>query len=76
VTLPAFAAERRAAAPLLLGARQQSVDISCPPGAQRQTGCRTLLQRSIDGTDRLTDTLPHTMPAMHGRPHVGANGAS
>ena len=37
---------------------QQSTDISClPPGAQQQTG-RTLLQRSIDGTDRRTDTVP------------------
>jgi len=33
---------------------QQSIDISCPPGAQLQTR-RTLLQRSIDGTDRQTD---------------------
>jgi len=35
-------------------AGQQSIDISCPPGAQLQTR-RTLLQRSIDGTDRQTD---------------------
>jgi len=35
VTLPTFAAERRAAAPLLLGARRPplSIDISCPHGA-------------------------------------------
>jgi len=47
VTLLAVAA----AAPAV----QQSTDISClPPGAQQQTG-RTLLQRSIDGTDRRTD---------------------
>jgi len=36
---------------------QQSIDISCPPGAQQQTR-RTLLQRSIAGTDRETDTVP------------------
>ena len=38
-------------------AGQQSIDISWPPGAQQQTR-RTLLQRSIDGTDRRTDTGP------------------
>jgi len=57
VTLLAFAAVRRAAAPLLLSGRRQrllSIDISCPQGAQQQTR-RTLLQRSIDGTDRQTD---------------------
>jgi len=32
VALPAFAAERRAAARLLLSAGQQSIDISCSPG--------------------------------------------
>jgi len=37
VTLPAFAAKRRVAAPLLLSTGQQSIDISCPPGAQQQT---------------------------------------
>jgi len=36
VALPAFAAEYRAAAPLLLSAVQQSTDISCRPGAQQQ----------------------------------------
>jgi len=39
-TLLAFAAERRAAPLLLLSAGrrlQQSIDISCPPGAQQQT---------------------------------------
>ena len=35
-------------------AGQQSIDISRPPGAQQQT-CRTLLQRSIDGTDGRRD---------------------
>jgi len=37
-TLPAFAAERRAAAPLLLGAGRPplSIDKSCPYGAQQQ----------------------------------------
>ena len=52
-------------------AGQQSIDISWPPGAQQQTR-RTLLQRSIDGTDRQTDghrtvtsdSVPHTMHAV------------
>jgi len=37
MALPAFAAERRAAAPLLLGARRSpgSINISCPHGAWR-----------------------------------------
>jgi len=47
MTLPAFAAERRAAAPLLLG------DIFCPHGAQQQTR-RTPLLRPNDGTDGRT----------------------
>jgi len=55
VTLLAFAAERRAAAPLLLSAgtpaMQQSIDMSCPSqGAQQQTGSRGV--RWSDGTDR------------------------
>jgi len=63
VTLPAFTAERRAAAPLLLnlaaaGTRcqrsQLSIDISCPLGAQQQTR-RPPLLLSIDGTDRRMD---------------------
>jgi len=33
---------------------QESIDISCPPGPQQQTR-RTLLQRSIGGTDKRTD---------------------
>jgi len=58
VTLLAFAAERRAAAPLL----PLSIDISRPRGAQRQT-------RRMDGTDgrtldRLIDPAPHTVPAV------------
>jgi len=54
VTLLAVAAEAPAV--------QQSTDISClPPGAQQQTR-RTLLQRSIDGTDRLTDRRTDTVP--------------
>ena len=49
-TLPAFAAERRAAAPLLLGARHRplSTDISCLPGAQQQT------RRTRPCCDRMT----------------------
>jgi len=60
MTLPASAAERRAAAPLTISAVQQSIDISCPPGAQQQTRC-TLVLLSIDGTDRWTDGCS-TMP--------------
>jgi len=37
VALSAFDTARRAAAQLLLGAWQQSIDISCSPGAQQQT---------------------------------------
>ena len=33
-----------------------SIDISCPPGAQQQTR-RSGMQRSIDGTDGRTDTV-------------------
>jgi len=59
MTLPAFAAERRrllhsAAAAAGRPAVQQSIDISCAPGAQQQTH-RTPLLRSTDGTDRRTD---------------------
>jgi len=64
-TLPAFATERRAAAPLLLsvpaaGTRrrrpQLSIDISCLQGAQQQTRQPPLLL-SIDGIDRRTDAI-------------------
>jgi len=76
VTLPAFATERRAAAPLLLGApaadtqrrrRQLSIDIFCPQDAQQQTRWPPLLL-SNDGTDRQTDgQMPdrYTCPARH-----------
>jgi len=58
MTLPAFAAERRAGAcrryRSIAGTRrrrsQPSIDISCTQGAQQQTS-RTLLL-SVDGTDR------------------------
>jgi len=72
MTLPAFAAKRRAAAPLLLGARRPplSIDISCPHGAQQQTR-RTPRLMSSDGRrtdgqtdgrtiDRSIDPAPHT----------------
>jgi len=58
--MPAFAAERRrllhgaAAAAAGRPAVQQSIDISCAPGAQQQTH-RTPLLRSTNGTDRRTD---------------------
>ena len=51
VTLLAFAAARRTVASTVLWRAPLSIDISCPPGPQQQT-CRTLLQRSIDGTYR------------------------
>jgi len=37
MTLPAFAAERRAAAPLLPGRRPLSVNVFCRHGAEQQT---------------------------------------
>ena len=63
ITLPTFAAEHRAAAPLLLGAwhSPRSINISCPHGAQQQTR-QTPLQWSNDGTDRHTDTRPRHKP--------------
>jgi len=48
VTLLALAAGRRAA--LRRRLLQQSIDIACPPGSQQQT-CRTLLLRSIAGSN-------------------------
>jgi len=58
MTLPAFAEERRAAAPCCGAVAAVpyalSIDISCPHGAQQQTR-RTPLLLSIDGTDRRTD---------------------
>jgi len=54
MTLPAFAAERRAAAPgcgaAAAGRPALSNDIFCAYGAQQQTH-RTPLLRSTDGTD-------------------------
>jgi len=50
-----------------VAAVQQSIDISCPPGPRQQTR-RTLLQRSIAGTDRdadrRTDTIPLHRPCL------------
>jgi len=58
MTLPAFAAEHRAAAPgcgvASAGAPALSIDIFCAYGAQQQTR-HTPLLRSTDGTDYLTD---------------------
>jgi len=54
VALPAFAAERRDTAPLLLSAGQQLIDISCLPGDQQQTRSSGV-QRANDGTDGQTD---------------------
>jgi len=57
--LLAFAAERRAAAPLLLGAQRRpvSIHISCLHGTQQQTR-RTRLP-SNDGTDGRTERRTH-----------------
>jgi len=61
MTLPAFAAEHRDAAPLLLRAGQQAMDVSCPPGAQQQTrssgvrrACDEKYRRRLDRTDSHT----------------------
>ena len=58
MALPAFAAERRAAAHLLLSAVLQrpplSIDTSCAPSTQQQNR-RTPQRLSNDGTDRQTD---------------------
>jgi len=58
--LSAFAAERRAAALLLLGPRRQplSMDICCRHGAQQQTAVRPCCGRVIGQTDRQTDAPP------------------
>ena len=60
MTLPAFAAERRAAAPgcgaAAAGRPALSIDIFCVYGASQQTH-RTQLLRLTDGTDWLTDRL-------------------
>ena len=45
---------------------QQSVDITCPRSAQQQTR-RTLLQRSIDGTDGRTDAGQFHRPVSRTR---------
>jgi len=54
MTFPAFAAERRAAAPgcgaVAAGRPAPSIDIFCAYGAQQQTR-RTPLLRLTDGTD-------------------------
>jgi len=74
VTLLAFAAERRAAAPLLVGVRRLprpapplSIDISGLHDAQQQSH-RTPRLRSDFGTDRQTDGRTHDRfidPAQH-----------
>jgi len=75
MTLPAFAAEHRAAAPLLPTAGacccMAPTAVSCPRRAQQQTRWPPLLLPT-DGTDRQTDgwtlyhyidSAPHTMQA-------------
>ena len=59
VTLLAFAAERRAAAPLLVGARRRrrcrSISTFYSPHGAQQQAHRTPRLRSNDGTDRQKD---------------------
>jgi len=66
ITVHTFAAECRAAAPLLLHSRtcrwctrrqRLSIDICCPQGAQQQTRQPPLQLLSNDGTDGRTDGL-------------------
>ena len=63
MTLPEFAAERRAAAPLLLGARRCR-SMFCPREAQQQTRCtpQRLSNDRTDGRtpDRYIDPAPRT----------------
>jgi len=69
VTLLAFAAERRAAAPPLLSTWRPplSIDISSPRGAQQQTRrtSRGMMGQTDGRTlDRFIDPAPHTMRAV------------
>ena len=65
MTLPAFAAEHRAAdlgcGAAAAGCPALSIDIFCAYGAQQQTRRMPLL-RLTDGTDWLTDTGPFYRP--------------
>jgi len=76
MTLPAFAAERRAAAPLLLlerrgayctahllQARRAAIDRYLLPA--RHSAANPPLLRSIDGTDRQTDGRTDALPSVH-----------
>jgi len=67
MALPAFAAERRAAAPLLLGARRLplSIDISFPHDAQQQTRCTPLL---ISDSPNIFDASRPLFPGQTDRP--------
>jgi len=53
MTLLAFAAERRAAAPLLLGVRRPSlsIDISCPRALSSKPAARRCCSRIMRQTD-------------------------
>jgi len=76
MTLPAFAAERRAAAPLLLGAGARRCRLICPARgalssklAARRSDCERCdrrTDRQTDGRtpDRYIDPVPHTMRAV------------
>jgi len=62
VALLAFAAERRAAAPLLLTAGRAAIGrYFLQPGAQQQTRSNGV-QRASDGTDRQTDRQTDARP--------------
>jgi len=73
VALLAFAAERRAAAPLLLTAGRAAIDrYFLQPGAQQQTRSNGV-QRASDGTDRQTDRRTpgrYIDPAAHKMPVI------
>jgi len=73
VTLLALVTERRAAAPLLLSAVQQSINTSCLPGAQQQTR-NSSVRRANDETDRQRERQTDSRP-LH-RPSSAYNASS
>jgi len=58
VTLPAFAAKRRVAAPLLLNAGRAAIDRYLVPAGP--TAANPQQWRANDGTDKQTDGRPNT----------------
>ena len=82
MALPACAAERRAAAPLLLGAGARRCRSICPartalsskPAARRCCGRMTGKTGVRMDTDRFIDPAPHTMPTNKQKVSAIANG--